>query len=67
MDDSKPSNHIVFLDKNHPEDVLMKITNEILTNCPTSADLSVKFVYLVPEIDPKTYIFDTPFSSAFLA
>ena len=57
-------NHIVFLDKNHPKDVIGKVISDISSNCPVG--LTPKFLYMIPEIMPKTALQDYPFSATFL-
>lgn len=40
------SNHIVFIDKNHPKDAVEKAISEIESNLPKN--IQAKYFYLVP-------------------
>lgn len=64
MNCAKQANSVVFLDKNHPKDSVAKVIDEIEANIPRNVDS--QFVYLVPEIDPRTSICRLPFSASFM-
>ena len=61
-DKSFKTNHLVFLDKNHPMDAIHKLITEISSNLPFN--VQGKFMYLVPAV--KSRVLELPFSSQFL-
>jgi hypothetical protein len=61
---SNKENHIIFLDKNHPKDAVSKIISEISSNLPKN--VHAKFVYLIPKIERKAYVYGLPLSASFL-
>ena len=58
--------HVIFLDKNHPnDDGIAKAAKEVTTN---DKSITLKKLYLVPEVDADNlFLTDLPFSANFLA
>ena len=57
-------NHLVFLDKNHPKDAIEKLIDEIWSSLPKNVE--PKFLYLIPQIDPKNFVYNLPLSASFI-
>ncbi len=47
-DKSFKTNHLVFLDKNHPMDAIKKVISEINNNLPFN--VQAKFLYMIPAV-----------------
>jgi len=45
-DKSFAQNHVIFLDKNHPKDQILKVISEISAQLPIN--VQAKFLYLIP-------------------
>jgi hypothetical protein len=54
----------VFIDKNYPRDQIQKTAQEIQSNLPQG--VNDRYLYMVPDIDPKTCIYKLPFSASFM-
>jgi len=63
-DKSFAQNHVIFLDKNHPKDQILKVISEISAQLPIN--VQAKFLYLIPQCDESQNVKQMPFTAQFL-
>jgi len=63
-DPSFKENHLVFLDKNFPENLITRTIGDIQNFI--APNVKCKYLYLIPDVDPKTTILKLPFNASFM-
>ena len=59
--------HVIFLDKNHPNKQAVQNTVKDIKKSASSTSVSLKILFLIPELNKSKKLPDLPFSENFIA
>ena len=59
--------HVIFLDKNHPNKQAVQNTVKDIKKSASSTSVSLKILFLIPELNKSKKLSDLPFSENFIA